>query len=821
MQPALLGVLVASAAVGAIAGPLGAVEAVSASEGASPGGSAHRDGPYTVLSARGVQRGASATGAVPAAAADAQAKAEAKAKATATATRHVPRATNEAGGLTVTEPAQTADPSYYKIAAHETITFGWSFTSLTKTPNKLYVVASCSANSNTYPIAPSPAGIDGTATQVQWYPYGYGLTAHAQGNPDLVAGKYRLIIYGDDTGPSGVPKAGELTPNNQVEFSLYYPKPYTPLAHSVPVAPRDPWAWQPIMPGPVTASSSYWEAQSAPQSAPLSDRQSQSPNRLLYRDSSNSQMPTQMPQMSFFPHPMPTQVPGWPGPVLQPQTSLTPGMPPLMQFGQMPMVDHNQLPFMMQMQGYMGTYPTLDDRAASQSTEGVFEDAWSQVDTNVQNAPSIDDLLALSRQAQLEAGGDVNVFVCPHCQKRYVGKHARSIWRRHLQDKHAIPLSVQPRRTRWDRDANRPRNAEERRERMLESKRRWARKKREQERLAAMGASAAHTQPKISENPAPEPAAPHKPEAPRVEIPVPTPRRATLAVRDVNIHRSPRHTPGDPMSALILSPGNSARKFVSPLRGMQGTPLRDSWRPGFYHRSPRSPVDLLRSSSRPTALGSARRNGTTGRTSLAPLPRAEPTPRVRPPGSISRRTPRLFGDNGSPLRGRDDQFSSPQHLNLTQSLGLAPHSASKGPNSMLPSAGMTPLAGGTPFGKLQLGLTPMIGGLLRGTDSAQHSSMLLQAGDLSASGSILDFGPLDTPSASARAARSARAHELHSGSNDEDEDDDDDEKDLRGTGSPLRRHSKVLFGAESPTDSSAREDSPRRRLPPPSASRLR
>ena len=42
------------------------------------------------------------------------------------------------------------------------------------------------------------------------------------------------------------------------------------------------------------------------------------------------------------------------------------------------------------------------------------------------------------------------VYPCPNCPKKYVGKHARSIWRRHLQDKHSIPLAAQPRRTRWD-----------------------------------------------------------------------------------------------------------------------------------------------------------------------------------------------------------------------------------------------------------------------------------------------------------------------------------------------------------------------------------
>ncbi|GAA5881108.1 hypothetical protein JCM3774_000874 [Rhodotorula dairenensis] len=69
-------------------------------------------------------------------------------------------------------------------------------------------------------------------------------------------------------------------------------------------------------------------------------------------------------------------------------------------------------------------------------------------------------------------------FKCPKCDKTYRGKHARSIWRRHLQDKHGIPLAAQPRRTRWDNDANRPKSEEEKRTRTLESKRRWARKNR-------------------------------------------------------------------------------------------------------------------------------------------------------------------------------------------------------------------------------------------------------------------------------------------------------------------------------------------------------
>ena len=153
----------------------------------------------------------------------------------------VPRADDDAdakGGITVTDPPQTADPSFYKIAAHESVTFGWQFTSLEETPSKLYVVASCSSNSNTYPIAPSPAGIDGKATNVTWYPYGYGKSAQANGQPALVAGKYRLVVYDDRGAGAAIKPGGVFNPNNEVEFSLYYPKAYTPLAGTYRSIPR-------------------------------------------------------------------------------------------------------------------------------------------------------------------------------------------------------------------------------------------------------------------------------------------------------------------------------------------------------------------------------------------------------------------------------------------------------------------------------------------------------------------------------------------------------------------------------------------------------
>ncbi|TIA89547.1 hypothetical protein E3P99_01995 [Wallemia hederae] len=70
------------------------------------------------------------------------------------------------------------------------------------------------------------------------------------------------------------------------------------------------------------------------------------------------------------------------------------------------------------------------------------------------------------------------VCQCEHCDKAYSGKHARSILRRHYQEKHGIPLTAQPRRTRWDNTLDRPKDDEDRRRRMLESKRRWAANKR-------------------------------------------------------------------------------------------------------------------------------------------------------------------------------------------------------------------------------------------------------------------------------------------------------------------------------------------------------
>ncbi|PWN53650.1 hypothetical protein IE53DRAFT_359827 [Violaceomyces palustris] len=134
-----------------------------------------------------------------------------------------------AGGVSVTQPPQTADASYYKIAQGVDVTFGWNFTSVIQYPNSLTVQAYCSENGNTYPVGPS-TGLPGRATQVVWSPYNYSMSALQNNNlPQLIQAKYRLMIF-DERGPNVGASPGLVAPNAQVTFALYNPQAYTPLA---------------------------------------------------------------------------------------------------------------------------------------------------------------------------------------------------------------------------------------------------------------------------------------------------------------------------------------------------------------------------------------------------------------------------------------------------------------------------------------------------------------------------------------------------------------------------------------------------------------
>ncbi|KIJ66481.1 hypothetical protein HYDPIDRAFT_109525 [Hydnomerulius pinastri MD-312] len=141
----------------------------------------------------------------------------------ASSTSSVP-ADGEPGMIVFTLPPLQST-SFYKIAAGEYVTFGWNFSYLAVAPTSITVSAVCE-NGNTYPIGPTDGVIPGDAQSVVWYPYGY-----QSANPSLplAQASYTLHIWGDG-GESAIPTPGLLEPNSQLEFALYTPQAYTPLA---------------------------------------------------------------------------------------------------------------------------------------------------------------------------------------------------------------------------------------------------------------------------------------------------------------------------------------------------------------------------------------------------------------------------------------------------------------------------------------------------------------------------------------------------------------------------------------------------------------
>lgn len=64
----------------------------------------------------------------------------------------------------------------------------------------------------------------------------------------------------------------------------------------------------------------------------------------------------------------------------------------------------------------------------------------------------VNDLLILHPDAHKgdKAYTAWKLITCRVCGKTYDGKNGRSVARRHLQDKHGMPLAAQSRRSRWD-----------------------------------------------------------------------------------------------------------------------------------------------------------------------------------------------------------------------------------------------------------------------------------------------------------------------------------------------------------------------------------
>jgi len=128
------------------------------------------------------------------------------------------------GGLTITQPPQTAT-SFYKIAPSVTITFGWNFTNVLASPTSL-TVSAVADNGNTYPVGPTDGIIPGNALSVEW-----DIGSYQGANPTkpLAPANYILTIW-DDRGPTARLSPGRLAQNNALHFALYTGEPYTALS---------------------------------------------------------------------------------------------------------------------------------------------------------------------------------------------------------------------------------------------------------------------------------------------------------------------------------------------------------------------------------------------------------------------------------------------------------------------------------------------------------------------------------------------------------------------------------------------------------------
>ncbi|KAL7424512.1 hypothetical protein Q5752_000196 [Cryptotrichosporon argae] len=160
--------------------------------------------------------------------ASASASGSAAASSSNSSTVSVPQTAAD-GGISMVQPASTGSASFYKIASADYITFKWNFTSLYVQPKSLTIIASCSANGNTYQVGPtaSPSNtLPGNATQVVWNPWEW---AQLPSQTAFAEATYTLSIW-DERGPTAAATGGYMSVYDGTEFAMYIPQSYTPLA---------------------------------------------------------------------------------------------------------------------------------------------------------------------------------------------------------------------------------------------------------------------------------------------------------------------------------------------------------------------------------------------------------------------------------------------------------------------------------------------------------------------------------------------------------------------------------------------------------------
>jgi hypothetical protein len=125
-----------------------------------------------------------------------------------------------AGGVSMITP-NALSTQYYKI--DDFVTFVWNYTSLSATPSKIDVLASCATNNQMYTIS-SNVSVEETQSII-WDTGAFQSSATVP----LLTETYTLIIHDAAKDISATPQAGYLGVVNQFTFGMYTPQPYTPL----------------------------------------------------------------------------------------------------------------------------------------------------------------------------------------------------------------------------------------------------------------------------------------------------------------------------------------------------------------------------------------------------------------------------------------------------------------------------------------------------------------------------------------------------------------------------------------------------------------
>lgn len=125
-----------------------------------------------------------------------------------------------AGGVSMITP-NALSTQYYKIEDY--ITFVWNYTSLSATPSRIDVLASCATNNQMYTIS-SNVSVEETQSII-WDTGAFQSSATVP----LLTETYTLIIHDAAKDISAAPQAGYLGVVNQFTFGMYTPQPYTPL----------------------------------------------------------------------------------------------------------------------------------------------------------------------------------------------------------------------------------------------------------------------------------------------------------------------------------------------------------------------------------------------------------------------------------------------------------------------------------------------------------------------------------------------------------------------------------------------------------------